>query len=81
MALLGFVDFIVARVNLEGDSVRIAGLFKRERIRYDEIESVRLDGGYTCLRLKTGRWRKLPAWLGANMSARRRIADRLKEIK
>ncbi|HXV14199.1 MAG TPA: hypothetical protein VEC56_08325 [Candidatus Krumholzibacteria bacterium] len=76
-AALAVVESIVARVFVEPDAVVIKGLFKTERVALSNVEKVSAAGGGIALFLNTKKWKKLPDWLGANMSARRRIADRI----
>lgn len=76
-ALLGVVESWVSRVDVEPDTIAVKGVFKTERIAFSRVTKVSADGGRIGLMMKTGKWKKLPEWLGANMSARRRIADRL----
>lgn len=76
-ALLGVVESWVSRVDVEPDTIAIKGVFKTERIALSQIAKVSAEGGRIGVFMKTGKWKKLPEWLGANMSARRRIADRL----
>ncbi|MCI0452762.1 MAG: hypothetical protein L0Z51_10295 [Candidatus Latescibacteria bacterium] len=76
-AALAVVETIIARVFVEPDAVVIKGLFKTERVALSNVEKVSAAGGGIALFLKTKKWKKLPDWLGTNMSARRRIADRL----
>lgn len=78
-AALALVESIIARVFVEPDAVIIKGLFKTERVALSNVERVSAAGGGLALFLKTKKWKKLPDWLGANMSARRRIADRLEK--
>ena len=75
--LLAMIEAIIARVHVEPRQVVIKGLVRTERIALTDVEKVSAEGGRVALFMKTGRWKKLPEWLGANMSARRRIADRL----
>ena len=74
---LGVVESFVSRVDVEPDAVAIKGLIKTERIALSQVKKISADGGRIGLFMHTGKWKKLPEWLGANMSARRRIADRL----
>lgn len=76
-ALIGVIESWVSRVDIEPDTIVIKGVFKTERIAFSQITKVSADGGRIGVFMKTGKWKKLPEWLGANMSARRRIADRL----
>ena len=76
-ALLGLIEAIVDRVHVHPSEVVIKGLVRTKRIAFADVEKVSAEGGRLALYMKTGRWKKLPEWLGANMSARRRIADRL----
>ncbi len=75
--LLALIEAIIARVFVRPREVVIKGLVRTERIALSDVEKVSAEGGRVALYMKTGRWKKLPEWLGANMSARRRIADRL----
>ena len=75
--LLALIEAIVARVYVEPKQVVIKGLVRTERVALADVEKVSAEGGRVALFMKTGRWKKLPEWLGANMSARRRIADHL----
>ena len=77
LAAIGVVELFVERVDLENDVVAIKRLFKAERIALSEVEKVSAEGGRTALLMKTGKWKKLPEWMGANMSLRRRIADKI----
>jgi hypothetical protein len=77
-AVLGVVESFVSSVEIEPKTIVIKGLYKTERIAISDIGKVSAEGGRTALLLKAGKWKKLPEWLGANMSARRRIADRIK---
>ncbi len=81
LALIAIIDLRASRVVVESDAVRMVGLFKKERVAFSEIAEVKLDGGRTCLRLRSGEWKRLPEWLGASMSARHRIADRLSALR
>src|SRR5262245_52623580 len=76
-ALLALIEAIIARVFVHPREVVIKGLVRTERVALGDVEKVSAEGGRVALYMKTGRWKKLPEWLGANMSARRRIADRL----
>jgi hypothetical protein len=76
-ALVGVIESWVSRVDVEPDTIAIKGVFKTERIALSQVTKVSADGGRIGVFMKTGKWKKLPEWLGANMSARRRIADRL----
>ncbi len=80
LAALGVVEVLVSRIMLESDSVLVRSLFRSQRILFRDVEEVRLDGGRTCLRLKSGGWKKLPEWLGASMSVRHRIGNRLAQL-
>ena len=75
--LLALVEAIIARVYVEPRQVVIKSLVRTERVALADVEKVSAEGGRVALYMKTGRWKKLPEWLGANMSARRRIADHL----
>ena len=75
--VLALIEAIIARVHVELRQVVIKGLVRTERVALADVEKVSAEGGRVALFMKTGRWKKLPEWLGANMSARRRIADRL----
>jgi hypothetical protein len=77
LALLAVIESIIARVRIEPSAVVIKGLFKTERVSFAIIENVTADGGRVALYLGSKEWKRLPDWLGANMSARRRIADRI----
>ena len=74
----GLVEVFVGRVTLEPDCVVITQWFRTERVRFNDIAAVSLEGGITSLRLRTGSWKRLPEWIGANKSLGRRIRDRLK---
>ncbi len=78
-AVVAIIETIVARVHVQANHVVIKGLVRTERVALADVEKVSAEGGRVALYMKTGRWKQLPEWLGANMSARRRIADRLKE--
>jgi len=74
-AVLAMIEAIIARVSVHASEVVIKGLVRTERVALANVEKVSAEGGRVALYMKTGRWKKLPEWLGANMSARRRIAD------
>ncbi len=76
-AVLAMIEAIIARVHVQPNQIVIKGLLRTERVAFAEVEKVSAEGGRLAVYLKSGRWKKLPEWLGANMSARRRIADRL----
>ena len=78
-AVLGVLESFVASVEIEPKTIVIKGLYRTERVAISDIEKVSAEGGRVAVFMKAGRWKKLPEWLGANMSARRRIADRIKE--
>ena len=75
--VVALLEAIIARVYVQTHQVVIKGLVRTERVSLADVEKVSAEGGRVALYMKTGRWKKLPEWLGANMSARRRIADRL----
>ena len=74
----GVVELLTGKVRLETDGLVIVHWFRTERLRLADIEKVSLDGGQTSVRLKTGTWKRLPEWLGANKSLGRRLSDRLR---
>jgi hypothetical protein len=76
-AVLGVVESFVSSVDIEPKTIVIKGIFKTERVAISDIGKVSAEGGRVAVFMKTGKWKKLPEWLGANMSARRRIADKL----
>ncbi len=77
-AVIALVETFVARVDVEPKIVVVKGLIRTERIELSQVEKVSAEGGRIGLFMKpTKKWKKLPEWLGGNMSARRRIADRL----
>jgi len=73
----GVAEVWVGRVTLEPDCVVITQWFRTERVPLSDIAAVSLEGGYTSLQLRTGSWKRLPEWIGANRSLGRRIRDRL----
>jgi hypothetical protein len=77
LTVIALVETFVSRVDVEPHAVAVKGLLTTKRIELSQVEKVSAEGGRVALYMKTGKWRKLPEWLGANMSARRRIADRL----
>jgi hypothetical protein len=74
----GIAEVLVGRVTLEPDCLVITHWFRTERVLFSDIAAVSLEGGYTSLQLRTGSWKRLPEWIGANRSLGRRIRDRLK---
>ncbi len=78
-AALAFVECFIARVDVEPNAVAIKTLFGTKRIHLSDVEKVSAEGGRTSLLMKTGKWKKLPEWIGSNMSVRRRVADQLKK--
>ena len=79
-AALAFVESFIARLDVETDAIAIKGLFNTKRIALSDVDKVSAEGGRTALLMKTGKWKKLPEWIGSNMSVRRRVADRLKAM-
>lgn len=77
LTVVGLVETFVSRVDVEPDAIAVKGLFATKRVAFLQVEKVSAEGGRIGLYMKTGKWKKLPEWLGSNMSARRRIADRL----
>jgi hypothetical protein len=77
-AALAFVESFIAHVVVEADAIAIKGMLTTQRIALSDVEKVSAEGGRTSLLMKTGKWKKLPEWIGSNMSVRRRVADRLK---
>ncbi len=75
--VIALVESFVSRVDVEPHTVAIKGLVRTKRIELSQVEEVSAEGGRVALRMKSGKWKKLPEWMGADMSARRRIADRL----
>jgi hypothetical protein len=78
LGLGGIIEVLVGRVVLERDSIVIRQWYRTERVPLADVVGVSLEGGRTALRLRTGTWKRLPEWLGANQSLGRRIRDRLK---
>lgn len=76
-ALIGVVESWVSRVDVEPDTIVVKGVFKTQCIALSQVTKVSAEGGRVSVFMTSGKWKKLPEWLGANMSARRRIADRL----
>jgi hypothetical protein len=76
-AVVGVLESFVSSVTIGPKTIVIKGLFKTERVAISDIEKVSAEGGRVAVFMKAGKWKKLPEWLGANMSARRRIADKL----
>ncbi|NJL29617.1 MAG: PH domain-containing protein [Thermoanaerobaculia bacterium] len=81
VAALAVTEIMIERVRVTADGVEIRRLFKREVIGFAEIERVSMEGGGIALLLRTGGWKKLPGWLGANTSARHWIADGIKRAR
>jgi hypothetical protein len=77
-AALAFAETFVARVDVERGTIVTKSLFATRRIALTDVQKVSAEGGRTSLYMKTGKWKKLPEWMGSDMSARRRIADQLK---
>jgi len=77
-AVIGVVETYVSRIDVEANAIVVKGLIRTERIDLAQVEKVSAEGGRIGVFMKTTqKWKKLPEWLGGNMSARRRIADRL----
>ena len=74
----GVIEAMVGRVVLEDDRIVIRQWFRTERLPLADVAAVSLEGGCVSLRLKTGTWKRLPEWLGANRSLGRLLRDRLK---
>jgi hypothetical protein len=74
----GVIEAMVGRVVLEEDRIVIRQWFRTERLPLADVAAVSLEGGRVSLRLKTGTWKRLPEWLGADRSLGRRLRDRLK---
>lgn len=75
----GMVELLVGRVVLEPDCIVIRQWYRTERVPLADVVGVSLEGGSTALRLRTGAWKRLPEWLGADQSLGRRIRDRIKD--
>ena len=75
--VVALVESFVSRVDVEPHAVAVKGLLRTKRIELSQVEKVSAEGGRVALHMKSGKWKKLPEWLGADMSARRRIGDRL----
>jgi len=78
IGLGGILELVVGRVVLERDHIVIRQWFRTERVPLTDVESVSLEGGLIGLRLKAGKWKKLPEWIGANRSLGARIRNKLK---
>ena len=78
VGVVGLAEVLVGRVTLEADSLVITQWFRTERVLLNDVAAVSLEGGYISLQLRTGSWRRLPEWIGANRSLGRRIRDQLK---
>ena len=74
----GILELVIGRVVLERDHIVIRQWYRTDRVSLAEVESVSLEGGLTALRLKTGKWRRLPEWIGANRSLGANLRARLK---
>ena len=75
VSVAGIAEVFVGRVTLESDCVVITQWFRTERVPLRDVAAVSLEGGYTSLRLRTGSWKRLPEWVGANKSLGRRIRE------
>lgn len=75
----GMIELLTGRVRLEEDSLVVVHWFQTTRLPLADIAAVSLEGGLTSVRLKTGAWKRLPEWLGANTSLGRRLRDRLRD--
>ena len=73
----GVIEAMVGHVVLEEDRIMIRQWFRTERLPLADVAAVSLEGGRVSLRLKTGKWKRLPEWLGADRSLGRRLRDRL----
>jgi hypothetical protein len=63
--LLGLIDSLTRRIILEAEALRITGLWGRRRYPKQEIVGIEEAKGVPpALRLRDGRWAKLPADLG-----------------
>jgi hypothetical protein len=77
-AALAFVESFIAPRRRSGCD-RDQGPFTTKRIALSDVEKVSAEGGRTALLMKTGKWKKLPEWIGSNMRCGRRVADTLKK--
>ena len=78
LGVLGVFEMLLGRIILERDQIVIHQWYRTERLELEDVASVSLEGGLVSLRLKTGSWKRLPEWIGANRSLGQRLRDRLK---
>jgi hypothetical protein len=68
LGLLGLVDGLTRRVILETDALRITGLWGRRRYPKNDILGIEeAKGVQSALRLRDGRWAKLPEDVGQGL--------------
>ena len=79
IGIAAVLETLVAKVTIGDDAVVVRDLFRSRAFTWEQIESVKLEGGSTALRMRSGKWEPLPEWMpyGASMSARHRIAAKL----
>jgi hypothetical protein len=80
IGIAGIAEVFMGRVTLESDSLVITQWFRTDRVFLRDVERVSLEGGVISLWLRTGRWKRLPDWIGANKSLGWHIRDRLKSL-
>jgi hypothetical protein len=63
--IAGFIDILVSRIVLDGDSIRVISLVRKRVYPRSDFESAKVDGGAVCLKRRDGGWLVLPD-TGAN---------------
>ena len=74
---LALAELFVARLDLDEDALRIRGLCGTKVYPYSEIADVKIERPSLAIRLAHGQWRRLPGWMGVNLTARRQIGRRI----
>ena len=77
LAIYVVIDLSASKVEVKDECLVIKNIIKTEKLNYDQISSVKIDGGIIVLTLKSGEFKKLPNWLGGNMSARKQIGNKV----